>query len=49
MPRPALKPLPRAMIEATLIQARASPSVIRQYSKTPKPKPPYCSGMTMPK
>ena len=34
---------------ATLIQARASSSVIRQYSKTPSPSPPYCSGMTMPK
>jgi len=37
------------MIEATLIQARASSSVIRQYSNTPNPSPPYCSGMTMPK
>ena len=42
-------PLPRAMMLATLIHPRASSSVIRQYSKQPRPTPPYSSGTMMPK
>jgi len=41
--------LPRAISEATLIQPRDSSSVTRQYSKQPRPRPPYCSGIRMPK
>jgi hypothetical protein len=37
------------MIEATLIQARASSSAIMQYSNTPSPIPPTSSGRRMPK
>jgi hypothetical protein len=41
--------LARAMMLALLIQARASSSVTRQYSKTPRPSPPYCSDVRIPK
>jgi len=48
---PMLVPMPwaRAMMLATLIQARASSSAIMQYSNTPSPMPPYSAGMVMPK
>src|SRR5215472_4216033 len=42
-------PLPRAMMLATLIQARASSSLIRQYSKTPRPRPPNSFEIVIPK
>ncbi len=42
-------PFPRAMMLATLIQARASSSVTRAYSKEPSPSPPYSGSMRMPK
>ena len=37
------------MMEATLIQPRASSSATRQYSNAPRPSPPSSSGMRMPK
>ena len=36
-------PLPRAMMLPTLSQARASSSETRQYSRTPRPRPPSSS------
>src|SRR5262249_35571848 len=42
-------PFPRAMMLATLIQARASSSAMRAYSKTPRPRPPCSRSMRMPK
>ncbi len=44
-----ITPPARAMMLATLIQPRASSSAIRQYSNTPSPRPPYSSGVRMPK
>ena len=44
-----IKVLPLAITDPTLIQARESSSAMRQYSKHPRPKPPYFSGMVMPK
>ncbi len=42
-------PWARATMDATDIQPRDSCSQIRQYSKMPRPRPPYCSGIVMPK
>ena len=39
----------RAMMLATLIQARASSSAIKAYSKTPRPSPPYSLETVIPK
>src|SRR3546814_1287467 len=37
------------MMLLTLIQARASSSVTRQYSRHPRPRPPYSLGIVIPK
>lgn len=42
------RPWPRARMLPTESQARESSSEIRQYSKTPRPMPPYSAGMVMP-
>src|SRR5439155_14470983 len=47
--RPAPMPLPRAMMLATLIHARASSSVMSTYSNMPSPRPPYSGGIRTPK
>ena len=47
--KPAPMPLPRAMMLATLIHARASSSVMSTYSKMPSPRPPYSCGISTPK
>ena len=38
-----------AMMDATLIQPRDSSSVTMQYSEQPRPRPPYVSGIRIPK
>ena len=40
---------PRAIRLATLIHARESSSTMIAYSERPSPRPPYSSGMRMPK
>ncbi len=42
-------PFARAMMLATLSQARESSSEIRAYSNTPRPRPPSVTGMSSPK
>ena len=43
------RPCARAMMLATLIQARASSSAIIVYSKTPQPRPPCSASIMIPK
>ena len=47
--KPAPMPLPRAMMLATLIHARASSSVMSTYWKMPSPRPPYSGVIRSPK
>lgn len=42
-------PCARAMIDPTLIQARASSSATMQYSNAPRPRPPCSRSTVMPK
>ena len=43
------RPLPRAIMLATLIQARANSSATMMYSNAPSSSPPYRSGIRIPK